>query len=90
MSDKRDDLQLAEELFQFLQGKLPEGVIARRKEIPKLSADQAWTVIWYWHELAIGLETEFSEMDVPKFRHLLHRIRLLTIHAKMGTGIPTT
>lgn len=43
---------------------------------------------WAWHQLAIDLETEFSEMDLPKFRRLLHRIRLITICAKQGTGIP--
>ena len=48
MSEQNDkDLKLTEELFEFLQGKMPEGTKVPRKERPKLTADQAWTVIWY-------------------------------------------
>ncbi len=43
---------------------------------------------WAWYELAVALEHDFSEMDIPKFRHLLRTIRQCTICAKMGTGIP--
>lgn len=43
---------------------------------------------WAWHELAIGLENDLSQMDIPKFRHLLHRIRQITICAKQASGIP--
>lgn len=49
MSDesKKTALERTEELFQFLQGQLPEGYTIFRKKRPKLTADQAWTVIWY-------------------------------------------
>lgn len=48
MSEQNDiDLERTEELFRLLQGELPEGYKIPRKEIPKLTADQAWTVIWY-------------------------------------------
>jgi hypothetical protein len=48
MSEENDkDLERTQEFFEFLQGKLPDGVTVPKKEIPKLSADQAWTVIWY-------------------------------------------
>lgn len=44
---KRSDLERTEELFAFLQGKLPKGFVVPAKEHPKLTADQAWTVIWF-------------------------------------------
>ncbi len=44
---KHDPLEKAQELFDFLQGRLPDGYKIPRKERPKLTADQAWTVIWY-------------------------------------------
>lgn len=48
MSEKnQSDLDRTKELFQFLQGKVSEGYTIPVKEIPKLTADQAWTVIWY-------------------------------------------
>ena len=48
MSEQNNkDLKLTEELFEFLQGKMPEGTKVPRKERPKLTPDQAWTVIWY-------------------------------------------
>jgi hypothetical protein len=48
MADKNPDpLALTEELFAFLQGKVPEGYKVGRRRIPHLSEDQAWTVIWY-------------------------------------------
>ena len=42
-----DDLERTEALFQFLQGHIPEDCTIRRGHMPKLTADQAWTVIWY-------------------------------------------
>ena len=47
MNTKPDPLQKTEELFDFLQGKLPGGYKIPRKDRPKLTPDQAWTVIWY-------------------------------------------
>jgi hypothetical protein len=48
MSEQNDkDLKLTEELFQMLQGNLPERITVPKKEIPRLTADQAWTVVWY-------------------------------------------
>ncbi len=45
--EKRSDLERTEELFQFLQGNIPDGYKIKRQHQPKLTADQAWTVIWY-------------------------------------------
>jgi len=48
MSESRDDLELAEEAFAFLQGVLPDNIsISNKSKIPNLTADQAWTVLWY-------------------------------------------
>lgn len=47
MSETKDELEFTEELFQFLQGKLPEGYSVPEVEVPRLSPGQAWTVIWY-------------------------------------------
>lgn len=45
--NKKSDLERTEELSAFLQGEIPEGCHIARSHIPKLTADQAWTVIWY-------------------------------------------
>ena len=45
--DKRDELERVEELFAFLQGQMPDDTHVAKSHRPKLSADQAWTVIWY-------------------------------------------
>jgi hypothetical protein len=44
---KLDDLEKTQQLFDFLQGKIPEGYCIAKKNRPKLTADQAWTVIWF-------------------------------------------
>lgn len=41
------DLERAQQLFGFLQGVVPEGHKIAKKNCPKLTPDQAWTVIWY-------------------------------------------
>lgn len=46
MSDEKD-LERANELFEFLQGRLPEGICVPKSHKPKLTAAQAWTVIWH-------------------------------------------
>jgi hypothetical protein len=48
MSDENEkDLKMTEELFALLQGQMPEGVTVRKNHKPKLTPNQAWTVIWY-------------------------------------------
>ena len=44
---KKTDLERSEELYAFLQGNIPEGYKIPDGEIPRLDAEQAWTVIWY-------------------------------------------
>lgn len=41
------DLERTEELFGFLQGVIPEGYRIESSRVPRLGAEQAWTVIWY-------------------------------------------
>lgn len=48
MSKRNDnDLVRTQELFELLQGRLPEGTTVSEASIPHLTPDQAWTVIWY-------------------------------------------
>jgi len=47
MINAKTDLERTEELFDFLQGKVPKGCTIARKRRPLLTQDQAWTVIWY-------------------------------------------
>lgn len=47
MKEERSDLARAQELHEFLQGNIPEGYRLGRGNRPKLTAKQAWTVIWY-------------------------------------------
>jgi len=41
------ELERTNNLFRFLQGIMPDGYSVRKRTVPKLSAEQAWTVIWY-------------------------------------------
>jgi hypothetical protein len=48
MSAENDnDLERTQKLYEFLQGQIPEGYTVSRKLIPRLTAAQAWTVVWY-------------------------------------------
>ena len=42
-----DDLENTKELFEFLQGTMPEGYLVEGSHVPHLTPDQAETVIWY-------------------------------------------
>ena len=44
---KPTDLEVVEELYRFLQGEIPEGYQIRDERLPRLTPDQAWTVVWY-------------------------------------------
>lgn len=44
---KKSDLELTQELFELLCGRIPEGCKIPRGHRPKLTPDQAWTVIWH-------------------------------------------
>lgn len=49
------------------------------KRAAKLTARQSALA---WHALAVQLEEELAEMDVPKFAHLLQSVRSATIIGK--------
>lgn len=45
--DYEEELAQTQELFDFLQGRLPERCVVSEERLPKLTPDQAWTVIWF-------------------------------------------
>ena len=49
MSEKQEQtaLEFVAELHEFLQGVVPDGYRLAPDAVPKLTADQAWTVVWY-------------------------------------------
>lgn len=51
MTDEHDALDQVEELFDFLQGTVPAGYSLRDDAVPHLTADQAWTAVWYLQNL---------------------------------------
>ncbi len=59
---KPTDLERTEELFAFLQGTVPEGF--QIDPVPKLTADQAWTVIWYLGEMHWQVPDYIERCDV--------------------------
>jgi len=44
------DLELVEEFYEFLQGKIPESIISTRGYSPKMTQKKAFTIIWYLQE----------------------------------------
>jgi len=67
MADKdkdMDPLALTEELFALLQGKVPEGYKIKRRHVPRLTEEQAWTVIWYLGELHQQIPDFIERCDV--------------------------
>ena len=45
--EKSTELERTQELFEFLRGTVPDDCKIEYSHVPKLSPDQAWTVIWY-------------------------------------------
>ena len=46
-NDNDEDLKRTQELYDFLQGIMPKDIKVTKTHQPKLTADQAWVVIWY-------------------------------------------
>ena len=59
-----DDLARTQELFEFLQGRVPGGYKVRPEDVPNLTADQAWTVIWYLGSLYWQVTDHIERCDV--------------------------
>jgi hypothetical protein len=47
MTEKKDDLELTQKLFDLLQGHVPDDCRIAPEAVPNLTPDQAWTVIWW-------------------------------------------
>jgi hypothetical protein len=56
-------LEQVEELFRFLQGEKIEGVIITSEVMPKLTSDQAWSVIWLLQEHLGALPDNYERCD---------------------------
>ena len=58
-----DPVDLVEELFEFLQGRLPDGYRIPDDHLPRLSEDQAWTVVWYLGNLYYAIPDHIERCD---------------------------
>ena len=61
-----DDLARTEELYAFLQGNVPDGYRLIATEVPQLTADQAWTVVWYLANQYWKVHEHIERCDVCK------------------------
>ncbi len=59
-----DDLARTQELFDFLQGKVPERCEIPKAKIPTLTADQAWTVVCFLGNLYWQVTDYIERCDV--------------------------
>ena len=60
--DKKTNLEQAQDLFDFLQGKMPEGYNV--KHPPQLSAEQAFSVIWFIGEEGLHISDSIERCGV--------------------------
>ncbi len=63
MSDKTD-IEQTQELFDFLQGTVPDAYKIATDHVPSLTPDQAWTVVWYIQELHWQLADRIERCNV--------------------------
>jgi len=61
---KPTDLERTQELYDFLQGTVPKEYRIPESEMPKLTADQAWTVVWYLGNLYWQVKDYIERCDV--------------------------
>lgn len=65
MSEQNEkDLERTQELYDFLQGKMPEDLQVRKVNRPKLTPDQAWTVVWYLGNLDWQVTDRIEKCEV--------------------------
>ncbi len=62
--DFKTDLPQTQALYKLLQGELPEGVSVPLTSVPQLTADQAWTVVWYIGNLKQCVSDTIERCDV--------------------------
>lgn len=66
MTKSKLNLVQTVELYRFLQGEVPPGIMLKSQDVPKLSADQAWSVIWHLGNLYAEVNDEIERCDVCK------------------------
>ncbi len=57
------DLEVCEQVFAFLRGVVPDGHRIDPDHVPKLTADQAWTVLHFIQELHRQLPDHIERCD---------------------------
>jgi hypothetical protein len=62
--DNEKDLENTRELFDFLRGNVPEGYEIDAGHVPKLTADQAATVIWFLGNMYWKVTDHVERCDV--------------------------
>lgn len=74
MIEKLDyDLKQTRALFGLLQGTVPDGCEIPEAEIPTLSADQAWTVVWWLGNAYWQVPDSVERCDVCGTLYHAHR-----------------
>lgn len=58
-----NDMERIEKFFSFLQGDVPPHVQMSDDTTPKLTPDQAWSVIWFLQEVCHVLPVKFQRCD---------------------------
>ena len=58
------DLERVHELHDFLQGITPKGYVIPPEDIPNLTEEQAWTVVWYIQNLYWQVPDNIGRCDV--------------------------
>jgi len=58
------DMKQTQELFDFLQGTVPEGYSIKEDHVPHLTPDQAWTVVWFLGNMDFQISDEIERCDV--------------------------
>lgn len=62
--DYEQEIERVEQLFAFLQGHLPEGYKYEESRIPRLTKEQAWTVIHFVQEMHWQIPDTIERCDV--------------------------
>ena len=58
-----NDMERLEKFFSFLQGDVPPHVQMSDDTTPKLTPDQAWSVVWFLQEVYHALPAKFERCD---------------------------
>jgi len=63
LKENEEPINKFRELFEFLQGKVPKGIKIPKRDIPKLTKDQAWYAIWFLQEVTGCLSDRIERCD---------------------------